>query len=674
MNPETFNKPPARFLLLLLVFLLFTIVPPAGAAKDAGKTGQKEARADKDAAAGPNRITRQGLTVDFSVRPTRGGSGRLVAGEWADVTFRITDAISGAPFTGGFPAAWFDLGQAWNALGDKVMECKDRVAFYLQGIVGIRPMIDLNSQFLLAMNRDNSISVIDPKVGISGITNLFAQINIKEPGADWVKTGDDKRLFVTMPLADQVALVDTDTFKVVTNVDGGEQPTRIELQGDERYLWVGNNSPKAEESGVTVIDALEFKRLKFIATGNGHHEIAFSDGDRYAFVSNREEGTVSVIDVQSLKKVKDLETGPKPIALAFSPLGKVLYVADSEAGTVTVVDPATLEITARIEAKPGLGPLRFSEDGRWGMVVNTTEHTVSVIDASTNRVAHTIRVGVKPYQVSFTRSFAYVRSLGTGDVGLIPLSELAGVKTPPVTYIQAGQGLPGAVAEISIAESIVPSGQHAAVYIVNQAVGTIHYYMEGMAASMGAFRNYGREPRALEVVDRSLEEVEPGVYRGRVRIPVEGTYDVAFMMDTPRFVHCFSATAEPNPQLRTTTASMAIQYQIAKRHVPAGKSTTVKFKLSDPVTGKPRGDVRDVTVLYYGADGRGRTVVPARPLGEGLYEAEVKVDRVTTYYLFVGSQSEKLNYTDLPYASLMGIPPSVPGGGAKAKAGTDSGP
>ena len=60
------------------------------------------------------------------------------------------------------------------------------------------------------------------------------------------------------------------------------------------------------------------------------------------------------------------------------------------------------------------------------------------------------------------------------------------------------------MAEISIADSIMPSGQHAAVYIVNQAVGTIHYYMEGMAASMGAFRNYGREPRALEVVDRSL--------------------------------------------------------------------------------------------------------------------------------------------------------------------------
>ena len=211
-------------------------------------------------------------------------------------------------------------------------------------------------------------------------------------------------------------------------------------------------------------------------------------------------------------------------------------------------------------------------------------------------------------------------------------------------------------AEISIADSIVPSVKEAAAYIVNQAEGTVHYYMEGMDAPMGAFRNYGHEARAIEIVDRSLGEREPGVYTGRVKIPVEGTYDVAFMMDTPRFLHCFSATVEPNPEMQATTAPMVVEYQIAERRVPVGESTTVKFKLTDPRTGLPRNDIPDVTVLYYGADGRGRRVVPAKALGDGLYEADVKVDRVTTYYVFVGSQSEKLKYNDLPFASLMGMP------------------
>jgi hypothetical protein len=94
----------------------------------------------------------------------------------------------------------------------------------------------------------------------------------------------------------------------------------------------------------------------------------------------------------------------------------------------------------------------------------------------------------------------------------------------------------------------------------------------------------------------------------------------------------------------------------------------VKFKLSDPATGKPRSDVRDVTVLYYGSDGRGRTVVPARALGQGLYEADVKINRVTTYYVYVGSRSAQLKYADLPFVSLMGTPAPVKRSGAKAGA------
>jgi hypothetical protein len=177
-----------------------------------------------------------------------------------------------------------------------------------------------------------------------------------------------------------------------------------------------------------------------------------------------------------------------------------------------------------------------------------------------------------------------------------------------------------------------------------------------MAAPMGGFRNYGHEARAIEVVDRSLKEKAPGVYTGRVKIPVEGTYDVAFLMDTPRFLHCFSARVEPNPEVRSTAAKMSVEYEVPSRTVPAGQSTALRFKLTDPATGEPAAEIPDVTVLYYRSDGRGRTVVPAKHLGEGRYEAEVKVDSVATYYVFVGSASRGLMHSELPFLSLMGVP------------------
>ena len=63
-----------------------------------------------------------------------------------------------------------------------------------------------------------------------------------------------------------------------------------------------------------------------------------------------------------------------------------------------------------------------------------------------------------------------------------------------------------------------------------------------------------------------------------------------------------------------------------------------------------------MTVLYYRSDGPDRMVAPARALPDGSYEATIKLNKVTTYYLFVGSRSRDITYTDLPFFSLMGIP------------------
>ena len=48
-------------------------------------------------------------------------------------------------------------------------------------------------------------------------------------------------------------------------------------------------------------------------------------------------------------------------------------------------------------------------------------------------------------------------------------------------------------------------------------------------------------------------------------------------------------------------------------------------------------------------------VVPAKALQDGHYEASIKLNSTSTYYLFVGSRSSKLKYTDLPFFSLMGV-------------------
>ena len=657
MQIQTFKKILAPVCVALLVIFIFAGSTLARAAKATGGEQKAPQAEGQKAAPVTDTINRQGISIEFSAMPTPGRSmsatgKEIFAADFVDVSFRITDANTGRPLKGQFPGAWMDLSKTWEGGQALEIDCKDRVGYYLQGLLGIRPMIDLNSYFILVMNRDNTIAVIDPITGVKGITKLYAQIYLKHPGADWTKTTDQRRLFVTMPRADAVAVVNTDTFKVVRNVEAGKNPVRIALQPDGKYLWVGNNADTESESGVTIIDTDNLSVAEFIPTGKGHHEIAFSNDSRYVFVSNRSDGSVTVIETDRLKKVKDIQTGPLPISLAYSVLGQTLYVADGDKGEISVIDGQTLKKVATIAAKPGLGSLRFSQDGRWAVGVNSREDVAYVIDPSTNSIAHTLAVGKQPYQVAFSRSFAYVRSLGTERVSMINLSELGKAGTVPVVTFGAGRKAPEKVRDVSIADAIVEAPGEAAVMVVSPADATVYYYMEGMNAPMGNFRNYGHMPRAVQVVDRSMEEREPGVYSSTVRIPEAGTYEVAFLLDSPSVLQCFEVSARPNPMLAPKGPPVAVEHLNESRRVKAGETARLRFRLTDRRSDKPRTDLTDVRVAYFLMPGGRRTEVSATHTADGVYEAALRLTESGAYYAYLAIPSEKIRYADLPFMTL----------------------
>ena len=605
-----------------------------------------------------NRLTREGVVVDFRATPAGGRPGQdLTAGRMAEVRFTITEGSTGKPIRGIAPGAWMDIGQVLQGQPEAEQKsCKEKIGLYLRGAVGIRPMIDLNSYYVLVLNKEPSISVVDPLVSMVGRTSTLGTIPLKSPGADWVPDLDRNRVYVSMPGAGQVAVVDAAEFKVTAAVDAGPDPVRVALQPDERQLWVGNDAGAPGESGVTVVDVETLKTVARLATGAGHHEIAFSGDSRYAFVSNRGAGTVTVIDVRTRKKVKDVPTGPTPIALAYSTLAGALYVADGEAGTVSVLDGKTHEVAARITAKPGLGPMRFTSDGRFGLVVNPAEDAVYVLDAATNELAHTVRVAGRPFQVALSRAFAYVRALDSERVTMIHLESLGKGGEPVSQTFAAGAAAPKQAGDLPLADTVATSRNEASVFVVNPADSTTYFYMEGMNAPSSNYKVYGARARAVTVIERGLREVEPGVYAGKVKIPAAGKYDVAFLLETPRILHCFAVEAKPDPLARPDLTALAIEYLIRERTVPAGGTVRVRFLLKDPATGKPRTGLADVRVLSFRAPGRDRIVVRAEEVGDGVYQADVAFAKPGGYYVHVSVPSEKIGYADLPYFSMAATP------------------
>ena len=131
----------------------------AAAGDSTSRLEAKEPSATSDAgvaAKDTNVLTRKGVRVQFTAAPTDGGDpgqAALREGDYADIRFQITGADDGTPVQGNSPGVWLDLAKAWSGRGTGSMACKDRVALYLQGTVGMRPMVDLNSYFILVMNR-----------------------------------------------------------------------------------------------------------------------------------------------------------------------------------------------------------------------------------------------------------------------------------------------------------------------------------------------------------------------------------------------------------------------------------------------------------------------------------------------------------------------------------------
>jgi len=593
------------------------------------------------------KIVEQGIAIEFTADPLAANAKTIRAAEDVNVKFTVTDTTTGTPVKGLGLSAWINQGAKDKAT--EPAQCREKIQSYLTGSLRMRPDVDLNSYYVLALNKSADISVIDPLLGYGG-SKLLTLIMLKSPGEDWLLTRDGERLFVTLPLIDQVAVISTRSWKVTNYVDTGLKPTRIVGQPDQQYIWVVNDGDE-KNGGVTVIETATLKVAAKIPTGARAHDVVVSNDNRYAFVSNRESGTVSIVDVRTLAKINDVKVGPGPVSMSLSELSKALYVASEGDGTVTVIEGQSHQVLAQMKTRPGARSIRFAPGGRYGFVLNTKESLVNIFDAASNRMLHEINAGKSPDQIMFSDTFAFVRSLESENVEMLRLGTIG--KEVDITEFPGGQALPGNGSAPVRADSIVLAPEGNAVIVANPVDKVLYYYSEGMAAPMGNFQNYRREPLAVLVVDRSLREVQPGVYSTTIKLPASGRYDVAFLNDSPRVAHCFEIRADANPGLKEKPqVALSIEHQVKERQFSAKDDFVFRFKLIDTATGSPKSDLRDVQVLTFLSPGVWQRRDVAKSVGHGVYELKIKVPQTGVYMLFVESSSMGVRYVDLPYLML----------------------
>jgi hypothetical protein len=141
--------------------------------------------------------------------------------------------------------------------------------------------------------------------------------------------------------------------------------------------------------------------------------------------------------------------------------------------------------------------------------------------------------------------------------------------------------------------------------------------------------------------------VEPGVFGTSLRVPKEGVYDVAFLLDKPRVSHCFTMTVQEDPSAAKSAKKLGIEIEETPAVFAAGEKATLRFRVIEKATGAASVTARPVTVLWMQPGGlQGR--IDALPEGNGRYTASFTVPQKGVYYLTFQSPLLGIRVVDTP--------------------------
>ncbi|MBI4522121.1 MAG: hypothetical protein HY701_14895 [Gemmatimonadetes bacterium] len=237
---------------------------------------------------------------------------------------------------------------------------------------------------------------IDPMSG--RIVHQFKAVNQPHEGNI---TPDGKTLFLAIPQAGHVVVVDATTFQEIgkveseyfRNSDGSStSPHGTAINADGSKVYVGTE--RAEIPGIVVIDTRTRRVLKKIdVLLEGGHFLAVDRRTDKLYYPMRTDNRVIVIDTKTDKVLKIVPVEGGPVGVAFTPGGEAWIHSDYD-GSVTVIDMKTDEVIKRIERTgDGAGRIDVSPDGRYAASTRGGSADVAIIDTQKKEVVARVPVG-----------------------------------------------------------------------------------------------------------------------------------------------------------------------------------------------------------------------------------------------------------------------------------------
>ncbi|MFT4927143.1 MAG: YVTN family beta-propeller protein [Phenylobacterium sp.] len=585
-------------------------------------------------------IEQNGIKIDFSLMSAQDGTPSKTVSANSDALFQfnITDA-SGTPVSGAYPAAWMQ--RRAESVPSNANTCKNMVKSFIGGSILAQPTLNLNTYYVMVMNNDASISVVDPLFHFGG-TNLLTMVPLSSPGFDWQMSEQENRLFVSLAKTKRLAVIDTMSFNKLAELPVSGTPGIVGLQPDGQYVWVAYSDDNGKTGGVEVFNSDTHQSVTRFELASGAHHLAFTPDNKSVFVANSSSNDVTVIDITRLAVVKTIKTAQQPSSIAYSSAADAMYITHSGDGKIVSINARTFSVNHRIDLDIGIEHLRFAPNGRHAVVANPVNDKVYIVDSLNDTVTKSGRVESGPDQINFSDTLAYIRHQNSGTILMIPMDAIV-KKDVTLQVVDFPGGEAGFGVATTPAAGIIPVPGENGVLVAHPGDQQIYYYKEGMAAPMGSFKNYSRDARAVLAADRSLQEGKAGIYQTVARLAEAGTYDVAFFMESPKVVHCFEARVTPGKNSEINPLQQIATILIPGQKFSPDQTTTLQFKVRDLNSGAPVSGLTQMNVLSVLAPGQWKNRSPVTEVGKGVYSIQWQPPQSGAYYIQLRGDWDKLN-------------------------------
>jgi YVTN family beta-propeller protein len=255
---------------------------------------------------------------------------------------------------------------------------------------------------------------------------------------------DGRRFFTTIESEHNLKIIDTETGNILTVIPVTGRPNQCAATPDGRYVGV----PIRDGNSVDIVDTTLRKVVKVLPVKVPHN--CYNPGTNHdMYVSSMGDNQIDRIDLRTMTYTEKIPVGGVPRPYVVSEDEKTVYVALSDFHGFAIAGIPQRNVVERIELPPApashcsLEPhtpthgLGLSPDGTQLWVTSLADDLVYIYDPRTKKLLGKVSVGKCPNWIAFSPDGKYccVSNSGSDDCSIIDTQ-----RRKEVARVKVGKG------------------------------------------------------------------------------------------------------------------------------------------------------------------------------------------------------------------------------------------